>query len=456
MDILFVNPSLEWKADLQKKISIRIESNIPNQESPHIGIAYLLAMAKKIGISAHYIDMVMQGWDVEKLMDFIAEHRPALVGFTAFTIQIKPAGKIAEKIKERFPKTVVCVGGPHAGAVPGETLEEFPGFDFAVCGEGEHLLRRLLDVLGDEKALEKLPGVVTRGKKDYAWTPIEDLDPLPFPAWEEFDLTKYPGTYPHRTRQELPMIVGRGCPFRCTFCCRALGDDNRRRSVRSVLAEIEHNVERFGCESVAFMDETFVLPGKWMDEFLSTYMKRGLHKKVSWSCSTRVSQITPDFLRRMREAGCYYIFYGMESADDATLRLIKKGITVQQIRNAVKWSQQAGIIPVGAFIIGLPGDTEEKIHRAIDLARELNLYSVTFPIAVPFPGTELRDMALKKEYGMRILTNDWDLYGKQSGGVMESDDLSWQKRNELQKIAYQTHPKKKIAQYVEWLEKVKN
>jgi len=305
-----------------------------------------------------------------------------------------------------------------------------------------------MDALGNKTDLTKIPGVITRGKRDLSWNPIQNLDELPFPAWDQFDLIKYPGTYPHRTQQELPMITGRGCPFRCTFCCRALGNVARRRTVPNVIDEIEQNIDKFGCESIAFLDETFILNKRWADEFFDTMISRGLNNKISWSCSTRVSNTSAELFLRMKKAGCYYIFFGFESADDNTLKRIRKGATVDEARNAVKWAKQAGIIPVGAFIIGLEGDTEKHIFKAIELGKKLDLYSITFPIAVPFPGTELRELAQKNKYGLKILSDNWDYYGKQDPGVMESNDLSHQRRKELQKIAYAEHPKKKISEYL--------
>jgi radical SAM superfamily enzyme YgiQ (UPF0313 family) len=211
---------------------------------------------------------------------------------------------------------------------------------------------------------------------------------------------------------------------------------------------MKHNIAEYGCESVAFLDETFAVNKKWADEFFANMISSGLNKQITWSCSTRVSNMSPELLRRMRDAGCYYIFYGLESADNSTLKRIKKGITVEQMRNAIKWTKEVGIIPTGAFIIGLPGDTEEHVIKDIELSEELDLYSTTFPIASPFPGTELRDMALKNMYGMRIISNNWDDYGKQAPGVMESDDLSWDRRRDLQKIAYVRNPKKQLDSYM--------
>jgi len=451
LDLLIINPSLDWVFDRERKIASRVEENTPNQETPHIGLAYLLAIAKKEGLRTKYIDMVMDGFSLEQTIDCIAQTKPSLIGLTAFTVQIRAAGSIAAKIKKVFPDITICIGGPHATAIPKRTLEEFPAFDFVVCGEGEILLPKIFHALGSEEALAKLNGVVMRNKDDVSWDWVKNLDDLPFPAWEEFNLSNYLGTYPHRTNLELPLISGRGCPYRCTFCCRALGDRIRHRSVPSVIAEIEHNIEAFKCESVAFLDETFMINLKWAEDFFKTLTDRGLNKKITWSCSTRVDNLSPEILRRMKAAGCYYIFFGIESADNGILKRIRKNITVEQVKDAIEWTKQAGIVPVGAFIIGLPGDTEEHVFKAIEMAEELDLYSVTFPIAVPFPGTELRKQALRNEYGMKIISDNWDNYGKQDPGVMESEDLTWSRRKELQNIAYQRHPKKNLDNYLQRL-----
>ncbi|MHC4632097.1 MAG: B12-binding domain-containing radical SAM protein [Planctomycetota bacterium] len=452
LDLLLINPSLDWQYQRQRKIAVRIEDHLPSQETPHIGIAYLLAVAKKAGYRTKYIDMVMDAFSVEELLQYVAKTKPSLIGITAFAVQIGAASIIAGKIKQQMAEALICVGGSHASAIPEQTLEEFPDFDFVVCGEAENLLPKIFDCLGNYDALSRLSGIVTKDKKDHTWVPIQNIEDIPLPAWEEFDLTKYPGNCPHRTRQELPVVTGRGCPFRCVFCCRALGSKVRRRSVESVISEIERNIEEFGCESIAFLDETFVLSKDWAEQFFSQLIYRGLNKKINWSCSMRVSNVSPELFQRMKEAGCYYIFFGIESASDATLKRIKKGITLPQIRNAVKWTKQAGITPIGAFIIGLPGDSEADILKSVELAKELDMYSNTFPIAIPFPGTEMREMALKNMYGMKILSN-WDHYGKQDYRVMESEDLSWEKRKQLQEYAYSQLPKKKLDEYMKRLKK---
>ncbi len=446
IDLLLINPSLDWKLEREKKLVARLEPDVPYGEAPNIGIAYLLASAKQAGIKVRYCDMVADGISGDGLIALIKKERPSLIGFTAFTVQINAAGILASEIKKVPPNQTIMVGGCHASTIPVQTLEEFPAFDFVVCGEGEETVRRVIE---SNNGFDSLPGVVTRQRHNKRGS-VPDIDSIPFPAWDEFDLSKYPGCCPlYPNRKELQIVTSRGCPFQCTFCCRALGSKSRRRCVDSVISEVENNIERYGCELIEFLDETFILDREWSAEFFQEMIKRGLNKKIQWGCSTRVSNTSPELFARMREAGCYYIFFGLESADNDTLKRIKKGTTVEEIKQSVEWCKMAGIIPIGAFIIGLEGDTEEHVHKDIALGRELDLFSITFPVAVPFPGTVLRALASKGSYGLRVTSNNWDDYGKQGVGVMESIDFPLSRRQELKDFAYSQFPKQKLSDYLE-------
>lgn len=454
LDLLIISPSLDWMTENARRISMRIEKTIPNQESPYLNVAYLTASVKQAGFNAKFIDMVTDQYSVEKLVRFCVERKPALIGFTAFTQQICAAGTIAKAIKQEMPEAVICAGGPHVYAMHMETLEQFPAFDFVVRGEAEEILPKILEEPKNLKAISKLPGVITRGKQDLSWAFINDVDALPFPNWEDYDLTKYAGLGPHGTKLEIPMITGRGCPFKCTFCCRANGNVSRRRSVQSVINEIEYLLT-LGCEAIYFLDENFILANQWTEEFFNEMIGRGLNDKLRWACAMRVSLAKPKLMQRMAEAGCYNVFFGFESANHDTLKRIKKTIRPQQMLDAVLATKQAGIIPTGAFIVGLPGDTKKEIYEAIELGKKLYLWSITFPIAVPYPGTEMRDQAEKNMWGMKILHNNWELYGKkekdssESFTILESDDFTGMERLEMQKIAYSEHPKKGLKDYIE-------
>ena len=452
LDLLLVNPSFDWESERIQRMTMRIEKDRPNQEAPLLNIAYLIAAAKKANLRVKFIDMVVDGFGTGELLEFISKTKPPLIGFTAFTKQICDVGKVSEQIKHKIPNAIICVGGCHASAIPKQTLEEFAGIDFVFCGEAEEQLPKIFDYLKNPGALAKLHGVVTRETNVFQPGIIENLDEIPFPAWEEFDLTKYPGNVSHRT--ELPIITSRGCPFSCTFCCRSSGEKVRYRSVNLVISEIERNIEKFGCETVHFYDENFLLDKKRTRQLFFELNNSGLNKKIKWTCSMRVDKVTPELVVNMKKAGCYRIFFGFESANNNTLKIIKKGTNVSQMLQAVRITKQAGIVPTGAFMIGLPGDTEEDVYKAIELGKELDLYSITFPILVPYPGTEIREQALKNMYGMRIISNNWEYYGRKSIDskedfeILESADLSAKKRRELQIVAYSKHPKKNMEEYL--------
>ncbi len=439
LDLLLVNPSLDFERDKAYLESLKVDEDIARQDSPHIGIAYLIASAKKEGISSKYVDMT-HGASVEELLNLIEKEKPSIVGFTAFTTKIKSAGKIATAIKEKDPNIRVGIGGPHATAMPKETLKEFPAFDFAVRGEGETAAVRLFK----KKPLSEIKGIVTRESNDIGYCRLGNLDELPFPAWEEFNLKKYPGADPHQTNLELPISTSRGCFGRCVFCARPYGRARIHRSVDSVIGEIERNISDFNCQAIYFCDETFVSDLDYNEKLFMKMIAKGLNKKIRWSCETRADNASFDLFKLMKEAGCYYVFIGFESADDKILRNAGKELTVSQIRNTVDCVKKAGIICAGSFILGLPGETRETAHKSIKLAQEINIYSTTFPIAVPFPGTALRRIAEKRKYGLRILSNNWDDYGKQYPGVMESENLSINELRKLQSLAYSLIPKKKM------------
>ncbi|MCK4817148.1 radical SAM protein, partial [bacterium] len=257
---------------------------------------------------------------IEEVLQYINENKPLLVGFTAFTIQIKAAGFIANEIKKHFPDSLICCGGPHVIAIPRETLEQFHAFDFVVYSEAEVALIEILKNLKAGRSLSNIKGVFTNGKNDLSPNIINNLDHLPFPAWEEFDLTKYLGSYHHRTELELPMSTSRGCPFSCIFCCRSFGRKRRHRSISSIIKEIERNIDHFGCKAITFYDETFIANLEWSKELFKTMISRGLNKKIKWACETRVDNCSAELFRLMKKAGCNYVFFGFESADDNILK----------------------------------------------------------------------------------------------------------------------------------------
>ena len=456
IDLLLVEASLDWNKYSKIKIEARLEKNSPYKECLKVSTGYLLAAIKNKGYKVKFVDMAVEEMGVDDLLEYIRKTNPSVIGMPSFTYQIPSVGELFSKIKNIFPNIILCAGGCHVSALPKRTLDEYADIDFVIKGEAETTMPMVLECVRNNKSISDISGVVVRNQDNYRDGSFEDVGNISFPAWEEINIHKYGGLYPHRSKLELPILTGRGCPFKCIFCCRQSGSKCRRREVGSVIEEIERNIKDFGCESISFLDETFILDKKWINEFIDRMKTSGLNKKIRWACSTRVSSVSLELIKDMKKAGCYYIFYGFESANENILKIIKKGVTPEQMKDAVRWTRQSGVISTGSFIIGLPGDTRSTILENIEFGKNLGLYSITFPIAVPFPGTKLRTMALAGEYGMRIISDDWseylandfDIQGKGEIGHLESIDLSWSERRELQKIAYLRNPKKELSKYL--------
>ena len=216
----------------------------------------------------------------------------------------------------------------------------------------------------------------------------------------------------------------------------------RYRPVESIMEEIDRNIKDFGMEAVHFVDETLTMNKQIVRNICTALLEKGFNKKIRWSCSTRVDMVDFETFALMRKAGCYDVFFGFESADDKLLKIAGKNITIADMKNAVNITKKVDIAVHGCFILGLPGETEETVEKAWKLAKELDIRGVSFPIAVPFPGTKLRALAEGGEYGLRIISNNWVDYGKQYPGVLEQGDLTVEKLLYVQQKSYLNHPVK--------------
>ncbi len=453
LDFLLVEPSLNWEETLRIKNLMKSGKSDSLQVGLKISTAYLVTAVKDKGFKVKFIDMLADMVSVDDLVKYIKNNKPKVIGMPAFTFQVPVAVELFSIIKKSFPDITTCLGGVHSSAMPEETLADYQDIDFVVKGEAETTMPIVLERIIGSQSISNIPGIFTRDMGNYNIFE-EDINNLSFPDWGEFQIVRQ--SVLRKKKMILPVLTGRGCPFRCLFCCRQSGGVCRRRTVEAVIEEVERNVKLYNCNVISFMDETFILNKEWIYKFMEAMKSTGLNKKVKWNCATRVNSVSLGLLKDMKEAGCYEMSYGLESGNNEVLKIIQKGCTAEKMVEVVAWTRKAGIAPSGPMMIGLPGDTKETIWESIKFGEKLNLFSLTFPILVPYPGTEIRKMALAGEYGMRIRSNDWgeylanDLhrYGRGIIGHLESKDLSWEERIEIQKEAYKRNPKKNLLEYI--------
>jgi radical SAM superfamily enzyme YgiQ (UPF0313 family) len=407
---------------------------------PVLGLSYLAAVLQEKGVDVRIFDAHFHQLSSEKLASLLIEFRPDIVGATAMTHEIKPAADIVRKVKEKMDCTAV-VGGPHVTALPERTLKEFPVFDCGVCGEGEKAILALVERIERDGELSDIEGLVFHDKdgevRFNSPAPLltsEELDDLPFPAFGQ-----YYGDNPDALRakkEEYPIITSRGCPYNCAFCMRVLGKKIRRRSPENIVGEIEFAVSTYGAHTINFQDEIFLSDTAHTRKVLQMIIDKGLNKRIRWVGLTRANLVNEDIIALAKESGCFHIEMGVESGSEEILRNIKKGISIEQIRKAVKIIKGHGLYLVTYYILGHPGETRQTVEDTIRLAAELNTDHIAVGLMVPYPGTQIYDYALKGEEGYKLLTEDWSRYDKYGARSLELESLTYDELSRLQKKMY--------------------
>ncbi len=384
-----------------------------------LGLLYLAGALEAVGHEAEILDLEVERHDLESFREKILRARPALAGFTSMTPHIHAVGALAEAAKVAAPDIFTVVGGPHASALPERTLEEFPALDAAVFGEGEQTLIELVDRLVRKAPLAGTPGLAHRLDdrivREEPRPMVEDLSTLPLPARHLLDVSLYTGAAVPGLSQDFlritQLLTSRGCPYGCIFCAsrHTLGRKLRMRSAEDVIEEVELCRDRFGFNHFTLSDDQFTLDRARTRRLLDGFRALG----ASWDCDARVDLVDAELLGEMARSGCRKVGFGVESGSPTILRLLGKGISVDQVRSAFRDARRAGLMTAAYFMIGAhPDETEDDVGASITLAKELGTDFATFSVAVPLPGTTLYEM-MKRE-GL-LETEDWNRYSYYHG-----------------------------------------
>lgn len=393
---------------------------------PVQGIAYVAANYRKYfpEDEIRLLDPRFQRYSLSQVMDLIEDYRPDIVGVSAMTHEALTAYALLRNIKTSFPEVLTVLGGAHITTTGDLPLKECGDIDIGLIGEGEVTFLELADALRRKNGFNAIKGIVYRDGNSLPVItqprePVEDLNQIPFPAWD---------LYP---RAEIYSIfASRGCPCRCIFCPRLTGDCVRYHSAERVIEELEYLVENFRPQEIHFNDDNFALDKKRAWEILDGIIRRNIHQRVRWLCNTRANLADYETFLRMKEAGCYLVSIGVESGNPQILKAIKKGITVEQAENAVSLAKKAGLKVATNFLIGFPYETRQTIKDTIDFMCKLNADHFNLGCVVPFPKTELAEMAQRKEGGLVLIARSWDDYDKVPGNALELKAI---KRKDLER-----------------------
>jgi len=375
------------------------------------GIAYLAAALAKEG---HHVSIYQQDihhWPEEHLTHLLdtAEFDMVGLGFVAGYYQFRKAKDISRAVNRsrRRSAFTYVLGGHGPAAEPDYFLEKMQA-DFVVIGEGE---KAFVDLAG--YGLPKPPGEFLK----YGF--IEDVDSIPWPAYDLFPIEIYRLIrWPLTKRNEfaMPILTARGCPFRCTFCYR-MDPTFRPRSPEAVIEEMKYLHREWQITHFQFSDELFMSSPKRITEFCEVLLKKEVHKWAAWDCNGRLNYATPKILKLMKRAGCRYVNYGCEALDDEVLRLMKKDLTVEQIINGVKATKEAGLYPGLNFMWGNIGDDRTTLKKATDFLLKYDGIAElrTIRPVTPYPGSALYRMAIEKE----LLSGPAEFYEQQHKSILQ-------------------------------------
>jgi anaerobic magnesium-protoporphyrin IX monomethyl ester cyclase len=348
-----------------------------------LNLLTLAAYAKKFGHDVIIADQIAG----DNVFKKIEEFKPDFVGITGTTAVIADAYEIADWCKSKGHKTIL--GGVHVTIMPEEGLKHA---DFVVCGEGEDALVKILS--GEAKE-----GIV-KGEI------IKDLDSLPKLDRELVNVNFYqtgrdrvPGAHLHfvpKGHKLSSILAQRGCPYRCIFCHNSWrGLPIRFNSAKHIIDEMKELEDKYGVQAIFFMDDDFLFSKSRNIEFCKLYKEAGL--KMIWGCQTRVTSVDLELLKAIKAVNCLQINYGFESGSQRILSLLKNNMTtVEQNREAIKLTKEAGILACGTFMIGNPTETEEDIEMTKKFVLENEVDGFGVAITTPYPGTKLWEMCKEK------------------------------------------------------------
>ena len=377
---------------------------------PPLGLCYLAAYIRQNGYEARILDSLALHHSIEQAAAEAVKFGFKYIGLTSATMAIGFAHDLARKIKEKAPGTTVIIGGPHITALPQDSMERFPNFDFGVMGEGELILKELLDSLEAGLPVDAIKGIVFRKDGAIIRNPrqeyLKDLDTLPMPAWDLLPELIRHYRLPLQNLSggnSFSVITSRGCPSKCTFCDRAIfGAKFRRHSPFYVVEMLKDLYHKHGVRHIHFHDDNFFVNRQHMIDIFSLIKKEKM--QLTWSSLGRVDFVDRDILKMAREAGCVQLFFGIESGSQKILDTIRKGITPVQVKTALEITKSLGIETAGCVMVGNPGETRETLEETLKFLRGIKLDSLSMTFTTPFPNTDLWNSI--EHYG--VMKKDWN------------------------------------------------
>lgn len=391
-DIIFINSPIQL---YENDFNQTYETVAP------LGLGILATVCSKEGYNTGLIDAQALHLTLKTIIENISTIKPKIVGINIST----PNAHIVYQILAQIPKeTNVIIGGAHATLMPHIVLKESPIAAVVLRGEGNEQIVPLIQRLIQKQPLDNVSGISYKTKNGEIFHQNEKQEQFAgysIPVIDRKFFCNDP--YESNGMLESTIINSKGCVYSCTFCSVPLLSKRKvlYRPIQDVLDEIKELKQKYGVKSIRFMDDLFTVNKNRVHELCQKMIDEKIN--IRWRALSRVDTVDEDTLQIMKQAGCYKLAFGIESATPRILEQMKKNTSLEQIKNTIQLCQKIGIKTKGFFTIGYEGQTREEIIETFQFAKEIGLDASNFTIVRAYPGTELYEEQLSKQLPEKLL-----------------------------------------------------
>lgn len=392
---------------------------------PPLNLAYLAAMAEKSGHEVKIIDAQCEDLAMANVLRETAEFKPDIAGITSTTPFHHVALALARELKRTQPGVPILIGGHHITVLKEKAFD--PCFDYGFVGEADTSWPLFLERHSAGRDMSDVKGLLYRKNGEIVFTGepdvLADIDSVPLPARHLLKNGKYRIGTLRGTKNFTTIMTTRGCPFKCIFCTtKVFGKKLKARTPRLVVDEMKAVIRDYHIRHFMFLDDTLTLHRKNILEICELIIAEKLD--ITFEGSTRANLIDEELIARMSAAGLIRLSFGLESVDPDIRRIMRKEVPLECYVQANKLTNRFGIETLNSCMIGLPGETRDTIRKTLlFLRKSREIKQANISIAVPYPGTELHEMALRGDYGLKLEIEDFSRYRRYNAATMVVGDL---------------------------------
>jgi radical SAM superfamily enzyme YgiQ (UPF0313 family) len=362
--------------------------NASREVTPPLGLCTLAAWLRRQNHEVRILDLDLEvkglpnGQNVYLglLASAVRDFSPGAIGITSMYNNSLQAERMARIVKECDPSVVTIGGGSHFGALGAQALRRIPELDYAIEGEGEQTFSMLLDALDSGASVSEIPRLHYRANGEMRANPsagLLDLSELP-PIWstlgDSIDLGRYAATVPEDSqRRTIYVEAGRGCPFVCTFCATAPFWERKYRvkPVERIIEEMRFLYEQYAYDGFMLVHDLLTVDKRFIDAFSEAMIESRL--PVEWMANHRTDINLHGLLPKMKTAGCWAMFFGVESASTRLQKEMRKGLKREGVITTISGLSDLGITSTCSFVFGFPDESTEEMSSTVTMGAELKL-----------------------------------------------------------------------------------